>query len=166
MINTFEDKNFLRYLNLPSIPNEYLEDVPSIIAGKDELDKFVGFFIDPYQIYPITGKLKEWLLSNIPIINPTILHIHVISGELPIHKDYARHFTMNYIIKTGGENILTPFLDDQHNLLKTYCIEPHRWHDFDGQINHTVVGPTKDNLRIAITIGLMKRLGNEYSLSS
>lgn len=144
---------FLKYLDLPRVPSELLSTVNTVITNsQDELHKFTGFDYPPLKLYPITDPLLGWIKNNIPVMFGKCMHIHVITDTLLIHKDFQEdRFKLNYIFDTGGENVLTHFYDDEHNLLESHKIKPCRWHQFDGQVYHNVTGTT--SARIAITLG-------------
>ena len=146
----------LHYLqNWPKIPLEFHDTVRRIImTERDELYKFVGSSYDPYKLYPIFGDLKLWLQNNIPIEIGSCCHVHVITSDLDIHKDYMQEkFKVNYIFATGGENVNTNFYDDDLNLLASYVVPAFVWHWFDGTINHNATNISSQNPRVAITIG-------------
>ena len=151
---------FLKYINLPVVPTELLHTVSSIITNsQDELPKFTGFDYPPLKLYPITDSLLEWIKYNIPITFGKCTHMHAITDELIIHKDFQTDtFKLNYIFDTGGENVLTHFYDDDYVLLESHKVEPYRWHQFNGQINHNVTGVIRP--RIAITLGTNTNLFN------
>ena len=143
---------------LPKIPQHLMEDVERIIKTKvDELEKFTGGKYWAYQFYPVDGRLEHWLLENIPIEKTDCFHIHVITKELLIHKDYnSAKYKLNYIFETGGTNVRTGFYDDNNNLLESMNFDPHRWHHFNGQIFHGVTGIDDSKQRIGLTLGTEK----------
>jgi hypothetical protein len=144
---------FLKYLDLPKVPNELLSEIDKIItSSNDELDKFTGFAYTPLKLYPITGPLLDWIKQNVPIEFGSCIHVHVITDTLVIHKDFQTNkYKINYIFDTGGDNVLTHFYDDQQTLLESHKIKSGCWHQFDGQVYHNVTGVNKP--RIAITLG-------------
>jgi hypothetical protein len=150
----------LKYLNFPEIPSNLLDDVDRIISEKnDDLFRFVGGTLDSYKFYPIDGDLEKWLLDNIPIQKTDCFHIHVISDTLLIHKDYNHcRYKLNYVIKTGGDNVITSFYDDNINIIDSYKIVKNKWHHFDGQINHGVTGILPNEIRVGITLGTDKTI--------
>lgn len=147
---------YLNYLqNWPNIPSEFHDIVRNItMTESDELHKFVGSSYDPYKLYPISSELKLWLQNNIPIEIGSCCHVHVITSDLDIHKDYMQEkFKVNYIFTTGGENVKTNFYDDDLNLLESHVVPSFVWHWFDGTVNHNATNISFDNPRVAITIG-------------
>lgn len=144
--------------SLPSIPQYFTEEVERIITTKlDELEKFTGGKHWAYQFYPVDGRLEQWLLGNIPIEKSDCFHIHVITKELLIHKDYnSVKYKLNYIFETGGNDVRTGFYDDNKNLLESVNFDPHKWHHFNGQIFHGVTGIDDSKRRIGLTLGTEK----------
>lgn len=148
-----ENQKLIKFLDFPAIPNSMLCQVADIVKnGVDELHKFVGSDYEPYKLLPIKGELLEWLYQNLPIKFGSCVHIHTITSDLLIHKDYQiDRYKLNYIFDTGGFNVLTHFYDDNYSLLETYHLDKNIWHQFDGQIYHNVTNV--ESKRIAITIG-------------
>jgi hypothetical protein len=144
--------------SLPRIPQYLLGEIQRIITTKkDELEKFAGGKHWAYQFYPIDGELEDWLLTNIPIEKTDCFHIHVITKELVIHKDYnSKKYKLNYIFETGGDDVLTGFYDDNKNLLESVCFKSNRWHHFDGTVFHGVTGIEELKKRIGLTLGTEK----------
>ncbi len=145
---------YLNYLhNWPKIPEDLHHAVQSIVdTGNDELHKFVGAAYDPYKLYPIIGPLKTWITNHLPIQIGSCCHIHMITNDLVIHKDYMQEkYKVNYIFTTGGTDVKTNFYDNDFNLLQSYVVPAFTWHWFDGTINHNATKITAP--RVAITIG-------------
>lgn len=141
--------------SLPCIPDIFLKEVQRIITTKpDELEKFTGGKHWAYQFYPIDGDLSDWLLDNVIEEKTDCFHIHVITHELLIHKDYnSKKYKLNYIFDTGGHSVTTSFYDDDRNLLESHVFEENRWYHFSGQCFHGVNGVDPDKKRLAITLG-------------
>lgn len=146
----------LNYLpNWPKIPEELHQDVLRIVENNpDELDKFVGGFYSPLKLYPIDGLLKEWLHENISLEFGSCFHVHVISSDLLIHRDYMdEKYKVNYIFKTGGPEVSTNFYDDQNKLIESHVLVPFKWHWFDGTVLHNATNIKPGEYRVAITLG-------------
>ena len=150
----------ITYLNYPKVPKELLKELPAILSTKDDFPRVTGAgYYPPMQCYHITGLLLEWIKHNIPIKFGSIIHINHICDTIVTHRDYqTERYKVNYIFDTGGENVLTHFYDDDYVLLESHKVEPYRWHQFNGQINHNVTGIIRP--RIAITLGTNTNLFN------
>lgn len=147
---------------LPQIPDYlYIEIDRIITTKKDELEKFAGGKHWAYQFFPIDGDLSEWLLENVLKEKTDCFHIHVITKELVIHKDYnSKKYKLNYIFDTGGDQVITSFYDDDRRLVESHNFEQKKWHHFNGQYFHGVTGIDTDKKRIAITLGTDKDFKN------
>jgi hypothetical protein len=147
---------FLNYLyHWPKIPLELHQQVSHIITNEqDELDKFVGSFYAPYKLFPITGELGNWLKSNLPMKFGSCFHIHVITDDLVVHKDYMQEkYKVNYIFETGGSLVRTNFYNDNQILVESHQVSPYEWHWFDGTTYHNATNIEPGKKRIAITLG-------------
>ncbi len=146
----------LNYLQTwPAVPYMFHDAVRDIINNEnDELHKFVGSSYEPYKLYPISGSFRLWLEQNLPIKIGACCHIHVITSDLVIHKDYMEEkYKVNYIFSTGGENVQTNFYDDNFLLLESNVVPAFTWHWFDGTVNHHALNISTSQPRVAITIG-------------
>lgn len=73
-------------------------------------------------------------------------------GIVPMHKDWSRWYPVNYVIDTGGTNVVTSWYDDKKKLLESHTIEPFRWHVLAGKVYHGVQGIKPGRERILISI--------------
>jgi len=136
------------YLNLPQLPVELeqlcLKNIDLIDNHEDlnRLNKLEGI---GHSITFIPSVVHVWLKRNIlfpnfnpvteEMLNKTMLHVsHYIkhpegTGVHPTHFDYGRNYAINYIIDTGGDNVVTYWTeDDRKTIIKEIVIEPRRWH--------------------------------------
>jgi hypothetical protein len=150
----------LKYLDFPKVPEHLYAQVAEIIKKPDELERFTGMPYTPYQLMPIDEgcELETWLLENLPIKRGDVFHVHVMIDRIVQHKDWGRKYSLNYIFETGGNQVVTGFYDDDKNVLEKHILEPHRWHTFNSEVFHDVVGITLGEKRIAIVIGLAHSL--------
>ncbi len=161
------------YLNLPSLPLEYEEACLSNINLIDN-DPILNHLNTKegigHNITYIPATVKQWLLKNVltPYFSPvpnemitkTMLHVsHYIkhqegTGVHPTHIDYGRKYAINYIIDTGGDNVITYWTkDDKSTILKEVVIESHRWHILHvNPVWHGVKGIKLGRLRSIISI--------------
>ena len=151
-----------QYLDrLPKIPPALLQD--PYIPDPDQ----IGFQDIGYTRWALQPKLKSWLAENISQ-DVAIAGYQVISQDVNAHFD-RRHWAINYVIDTGGSNVVTAFFKDrkspmqvdeiyrldqneQLDLLFDRCVEPGRWHILNTHVLHSVKGIETE--RSAITVGL------------
>jgi hypothetical protein len=60
-----------------------------------------------------------------------------IGQRLGIHTDYGRKTVTNYVINTGGENVVTKWFSGSDVIFET-IIEEKRWHKITVDIPHSV----------------------------
>jgi hypothetical protein len=162
--------NYFEYLDtLPSVSTDLLNE-----ARHASLNR-VSTFVDPefptYQFYLLRGKIREFTESIFNFEHSVA--VQVIKNGVPVHVDIGRRVAYNYIIETGGTNVLTAyfniddFIQDRTNIhlkllpkldcppaepIYTVCIEPNRWHKLNVSIPHSVLNIESESERIAITV--------------
>jgi len=147
----------LGYLDqLPKIPEHLITNCYEVIKQPDELPLF-GF--DDYPNYkfmsiPEKSELEAWLLDSLKIKRHRIFHIHVMENSILMHKDWPRNYSLNYILTTGGENVLTHFHTEEGEIFESYNIEQFRWHHLNSQCFHSVSGFTPGVKRVALVLGM------------
>ena len=149
MILFHENMRDIEYIDLPRIPDEFLESIEEIMA----LPKKPKTFARPG--YPITTKyvspkLNQYIESIFPI--PVWVGYQVIHDNIPIHVDSGgnRRVCYNYLLQQGGDEVYTTFYNENHEVVQTEKLELHRWHRLNTENLHGVQG-VKD-FRIAITV--------------
>jgi hypothetical protein len=160
---------------LPQIPKNLLEHYDNNVNNPFHVslrNRKNNIDIDVHHITDI--KLKTWLKFNIcqdadSYTASFAQGTNNISSQLP-HVDFSRRYTLNYILDTGGDNVLTNFYcEDGFNLLRTDIpdrsyqyknlnlidsvqFEPNRWHILNTKIIHGVTNIISP--RISVQIGL------------
>jgi hypothetical protein len=158
---------------------EYLDALPPISsdlqaeARQAPLNR-VSTFVDPkfstYQFYLLQGKISEFTKSIFNFKHS--VSVQVIKNGAPVHVDIGRAVAYNYIIETGGTNVLTAFfniddfIQDRNNRhlrlfpkldcppaepIYTVCIEPNRWHKLNVSVPHTVLNIEGERIAITVT---------------
>jgi hypothetical protein len=149
---------FIDYIDLPKIPVELLEH-PSDIISRGSIpignpDK-PGFIINPN--FPIQRKLinkplKEWLYS---VFNYQVtVQYLLLNSNSSIHKDpKTRPQAYNYVIDTGGPNVVTTVYDeDKSTVLKSLTVPAKTWYCLDTGRYHGVTGIEENTWRILLSI--------------
>jgi hypothetical protein len=139
-------QQYIRYLNLPEIPNELLS---AISKNFDEYKKITHE--ETYAWSDSFNKdINEWCRDN--ICDTMYWGFQIITGELFLHKDQGTVTKMNFVIDTGGDNAVTEFYDDdQTTLLDSIIIQPRRWHIFKADTYHCVKNIDLDKIRFGVT---------------
>jgi len=103
---------YIKYENLPSIPEEILLTPQQIIDApyfgyKPEFEEMRGERArKTYFRKRVNIELKEWLLTTFSSIGPFTAGYLIINEMIGPHKD-LRDLTYNYIIDAGGDDIVT-----------------------------------------------------------
>ena len=152
-----------QYLDaLPAIPSHLTVD--SYIQDESQ----IGFRDGSYARWAATPSLLQWLEENISS-QVNLAGVQIITRDVPSHCD-KRKWALNYIIDTGGDNVVTNFQQvigeellqppatrtthnsKSFNPLCSVVLKPNHWHLLNTNVLHSVVGIT--GVRTAITIGL------------
>lgn len=139
---------FVRYLNLPPIPDQIISNLnQSFDQYQAKAEYFDGIYMwsDSFN-----KEINKWCQQN--ICDSMYFAFQIINGHLPIHKDINTLVKLNYIISTGGDEVVTNFWgDDQATLLASYKIQPHRWHILKADTYHNVDNVQPNRIRFSIT---------------
>ena len=161
--------NYFEYLNtLPTVSLDLLNDAR--YAALNNKSTFVDPKFSTYQFYLLQGKIKEFTQSIFNFEHS--VSVQVIKNGAPVHVDIGRIVAYNYIIETGGSNVLTAyfniddFIQDRNNRhlrlfpkldcpraepVYTVCIEPNRWHKLNVSLPHTVLNIESERMAITVT---------------
>ena len=161
--------NYFEYLDtLPSVSADLLNEVRHASLNS------ASVFVDPkhstYQFYSLQGKITDFTKSIFNFEHSVA--VQVIKNGVPVHVDIGRKVAYNYIIETGGTNVLTAyfniddFIQDRTNIhlkllpkldcppaepIYTVCIEPNRWHKLNVSIPHSVLNIESERIAITVT---------------
>jgi len=150
---------YVNYKDYPLIP-EYLiiETHHSLLLSNHNVN---GSGSDTYSRYTATPKLQEWFRDTmIPLVGVRdIVYVQTITSGIPIHKDPNRNLALNYVIDTGGTDVITSFYKDQDNQsghtldpVEEYKIIPHIWHELRTDVFHGVSGLTSKRIAVAFRL--------------
>ena len=140
--------NYIEYINFPSIPDELLDPVETIINSK-RTNSIVKQ--DFFQGRPINNKLQDWLEKNLSF--NFVAQYQIINAGIPIHKDMGnRKLAYNYLLVLGGSNVKTMIFDDTKKLLQSETLPLKTWHSIKTDMFHGVFGIYKDTPRISLSI--------------
>ena len=151
---------YVTYKDYPPIPESLLSEVRQSLLSQDIFTSNLS--VRTFGNYIATPKLQEWFRDTmIPLIGvDDIVNVQTIVSGIPIHKDRNRNLALNYVIDTGGTDVITSFYDDQpdhpgHNItpMEEYKIIPHVWHELRTDVFHGVSGLTSK--RIAVSFRLL-----------
>lgn len=128
-----------------------------------------------FDFIGVDKVIEDWVYENIPDkvigVNLQIMF----EGEMVTpHTDEVRHYALNYLFDTGGDNVETIFYQPlpEYQHLKIYprtlipleriqeaekvIIEPHRWHRIDVVTVHAVNHLNPEKKRISLSLSVLK----------
>lgn len=150
------------YKRLPQIPEDILKLILGRVARQgDEFAK--EFNATNYEYYSLMGfpLVVDWIDKYIlsQLYSPeswkstVTIGAHLIKPKVAIHKDHTRDECLNYILKTGGDQVMTRFYEeDQLTITEEYHLRSWTWHALKTNVYHGIHGIQSDSHRIAITI--------------
>ena len=95
----------------------------------------------------LTDFLKPYLGKNVKV------RYQVIEKDIPIHCDYNRTSAINYLIREGGDKVLTRWYENDRVTQKYEMHIPQfTWHKINTSIYHGVHGIV--DKRLALTVSL------------
>ena len=141
---------YIQYLSLPPLPPELTasislnpQDYSCKAIGPGNLDTYI-WTNDHNQ------ELDAWCKQN--ICPDMYFAFQILHTSNNIHKDNGTKTKLNYVLSTGGDNVITEFYDDDKTtLLDSYHIEPHRWHILKVDTYHRVINLEPNQYRFAVT---------------
>jgi len=168
--------NLFYYLNFPKLPSD-LEDLALENIDNVYLDDYKE--VNQKEVYGtmiarVPEKVYTWIDENIlsqlssgnPHFKKVLIHRHHYienysktswgfqynnaRGVVPMHRDYARHYAINYVLDQGGGYVLTKWWDDQFNVIKEVSIRKGQWCILSTKILHGVENIEKGKNRVII----------------
>ena len=136
----------IRYLNLPKIPEDLIARVNFNFEQYSDnvaYDNKAYIWSDSFNT-----EINQWCKEN--ICQDMYWGFQIINSDLAVHKDRGTEIKLIYLLRTGGDDVVTYFLDeDQKTVTKQYIIEPNRWHILKANAYHGVKNVTE--VRFSIT---------------
>lgn len=127
---------------LPVIPTHLIENLETTVNVHTT---------SMYTRWELQPDLGEWLTQNISI-QMRLAAVQKIDDNMPPHCD-KRHWAVNYLIDTGGDEVTTDFYkapdcellhppcswqDGPMEKIYSIIIEPNRWHIINTRVLHGV----------------------------
>jgi hypothetical protein len=142
--------SYVKYLdNIPQIPDILIQELLNTYRRTNRC--FFPYDYDNYRMYHINRGILKNYLKSIFSKETKFFHIHVMNRDVDIHKDLGRDSCYNYIINSGGPNVLTNHYDDNKNLIHSIKIEENRWHLLNSETYHNVTNLKSTRLAISVT---------------
>ena len=145
----------VEYVNLPKIPDELIIDIYQTIRETEPKDRHSepkntdAEKHNAWNSIKASTKLKDYIKSLFDFEIDDV-HIFVLSGDLPIHKDNTRDVAYNYVLETGNSS--TNFHDDDKNLIEEHKIEPLKWHKLNVKNYHSVIINKPPRIVVSVSV--------------
>ena len=120
---------FYKILDLPSIPQDLLEFPSSVIRsidmthGRIYIKNGKPIHSVHYTKMEANEPLKQWVVDNVPGITKDMVFLQSFTGggtTQLIHSDILRMFALNYIVDTGGDDVVTTWYQENGQPLSRY----------------------------------------------
>jgi len=96
--------------------------------------------VDWYRVYTCNQELTDWVIENFPIEVELVEYV-VSDQAIIMHTDLGRNCAYNYLIDTGGTDIVTEFYSsDKTQMLDSIEYQPNKWYGLNVGIPHRVNG--------------------------
>lgn len=144
----------VEYLDLPRIPDEIIVDIYQTIRNTTLKDRHsVPKDTDAekhnaWNSIKASDRLKEFTRSIFNFEHD--VHIFVLSGDLPVHKDNTRDIAYNYVLETG--NATTNFHDADKKIVEENSIETFKWHRLNVKEFHSVLIPNPPRVVVSVSV--------------
>lgn len=144
----------VEYLELPKIPEELIVDIYQTVRNTPAKDRHSepkntdAEKNNAWNSIKASEQLKAFTHSIFDFEHD--VHIFVLAGDLPIHKDNTRNIAYNYVLETGGAS--TNFHDSDKNLIEEHNIERFRWHKLKVDEYHSVKIPEPPRVLVSVSV--------------
>jgi hypothetical protein len=144
----------VEYLDLPKIPEELIVDIYQTIRNTVAKDRHSVPKETDAEKHSAWNSIKA--SENLKAFTQSIfnfkhdVHIFVLSGDIPAHKDNTRDIAYNYVLETGEAS--TNFHDENKNLIEEHNIETFRWHKLNVKQYHSVVIPKMPRVLVSVSV--------------
>ena len=141
----------VKKINLPSLPDEFLDDILKAIATEQDL-AFRGEN-QVHYIEQVTWKaappcVQSWCRTH--ICDDIFWGLQTITADLPIHKDIDTLVKFYYLVQPGGDNVQTRYFKNGEQIA-SYHFNKGCWYIIDVETEHDAVGIEPGQVRIGLT---------------
>lgn len=144
----------VEYLDLGRIPDYLIVDIYQTIRNTPPKERHSvpeGTDAEKYNAWNsinASDKLKEFVKTLFDFEHD--VHIFVLSGDLPVHKDNTRNVAYNYVLETGGST--TNFHDEDKVLIEENDIATFHWHRLNVSNFHSVSIPNPPRVLVSVSV--------------
>lgn len=134
------------YLNLPPIPAPLVDSVVLDIDRYHVKAQYGNYnWSDSFN-----DQINNWCKTNIS--DTVYWAFQFMTGDVPTHKDKDTVTKLVYILNPGGSSVTTNFFDSEHgDVVKSYVIQPCRWHLLQANQWHSVEHIEPGQVRFSVT---------------
>lgn len=140
----------IKFLSLPTVV------LPEVLYNP--CDQYFKSQVPGYVSYKISNEHLNIQLTEIfkhILCDVEGFFIQEISKDFCNHRHRdPRHFAINYIIDTGGDNVITSIYNSDLSVLDAKCLPINRWHYFQANNLHDIQNITSK--RVSLTVSIKK----------
>jgi hypothetical protein len=141
-------------VDIPSVPEHLIRSLEQI----RELDPVVmyqkdgsTYEVDWYKVYTCDQQLTDWVVEHFPVEVELVEYI-ISTQAIDLHVDLGRNTAYNYVLDTGGDNIVTEFYSaDRSQLIDSIEYTTNAWYVLNVGLPHQVKTP-QSRPRIIISV--------------
>jgi hypothetical protein len=138
----------IRYLNLPKIPNEILNNLNYEFTQYSFKSNFLNGAYKWSDSF--NQEIDAWCKQN--ICDTMHWGFQFMNSDIVVHKDVGTEVKLTYLIDAGGANVRTNFFeDDKTTMTHSFVIPIHRWHILCASKYHSVEGIESKHTRFSLT---------------
>jgi len=142
---------YIEKLNfIPKVPNNLLLTIEEAMDNENTYQGSAPKNI--YGSFICNESLYDWIQQYFNY--EVIVRYQIIGQDLPLHRDHGIIGTKaNYLITSGGENVITQWWDDEHNPSKMLYEEKcdiNTWYNLNIEEPHTVLNVKETRYSITV----------------
>jgi len=149
--------NYLVYLSIPSVPENLLEPVETIINKPPKPHSNISSDYYFFQTRLVSDQLLQWVRETFKA--NCYAQYQIVRKGIPIHRDVGRNVAFNYLLDTGGHNVQTCIYNGAGELVFSECVPVKTWHRLKTDVLHNVCNIQTD--RVALSVQLLDYKWND-----
>lgn len=129
---------FFKYLDIPQVPKNLLENFHSIetrAASGPKIEKMREDYNCKFDIVPVKKELENWADLNFKF--PKRVFYSIFYELLPMHRHVSTTTSYNYILQQGGE-VKTKYQSDDAEIVENMLLE--KWYWINTSLLHGTIG--------------------------
>jgi hypothetical protein len=142
-------------VDIPPVPLDLIKSLdqikalPPVVLYQEDGSTYESEW---YHVYTCDQELTDWIVKHFPVEVDVVEYI-VSDRAIIMHTDLGRSQAYNYVLDTGGKNILTEFYNDSRDqLVEQVEYATNQWYLLNVSVPHMVKGEqTRPRVLISVT---------------